>query len=104
QSASDEAGFFLHLRISRSGMEVIDPSRSRSRVTSSVSVSKRTGTSKAKPAVMATPAVGAEAKVTTPAVSSTDQPEACGAPPSAIVTLPATGLVMVRVQACAPEA
>jgi len=36
-------------------MEVIEPSRSRSSVTSSASVSKRTGTSKAKPAVMATP-------------------------------------------------
>jgi hypothetical protein len=33
-------------------MEVIEPSRSRSSVTSSTSVSKRTGTSNSKPAVM----------------------------------------------------
>jgi hypothetical protein len=35
-------------------MEVIEPSRSRSSVTSSASVSKRTGTSNSKPAVIAT--------------------------------------------------
>jgi hypothetical protein len=56
-------------------MEVIEPSRSRSSVTSSTSVSKRTGTSNSKPAVIATPAPGAALKVTMPVVVSTDQPE-----------------------------
>src|SRR5690606_12710870 len=56
----------LHRRSSRSGMEVIEPSRSRSSVTSSTSASKRTGTSNSKPAVMAMPAPGAALKVTTP--------------------------------------
>ena len=84
-------------------MEVIEPSRSRSSVTSSASVSKRTGTSNSKPAVMATPEPGAAPKVTTPVVVSTDQPEGCSTPPSAMRTLPATGLAMVRVQDCAPE-
>ena len=45
-------------RSSTSGMEVIEPSRSMSSVTSSRSVSKRTGTSNSKPAVIATPAPG----------------------------------------------
>ena len=85
-------------------MEVIEPSRSKSSVTSSVSVSKRTGTSNSKPAVTGTPAPGAEPKVTTPVVVSTDQPDSCSVPPSATRTVPATGLVTVRVQDCAPEA
>lgn len=53
-------------------MEVIEPSRSRSSVTSSTSVSKRTGTSNSKPAVTATPEPGAVVKVMTPVVVSTD--------------------------------
>ncbi len=61
-------------------MEVIEPSRSRSSVTSSASVSKRTGTSNSKPAVIATPEPGAALKVTTPVVVSTDQPEGCSTP------------------------
>ena len=44
-------------------MEVIEPSRSRSSVTLSASVSKRTGTSNSKPAVMAAPAPGAALKM-----------------------------------------
>jgi hypothetical protein len=58
----------LHVRISTRGIEVIEPRRSRSRVTSRASVSKRTGTSNSKPAVMATPAAGAVVKVTRPVV------------------------------------
>ena len=80
------------------GIEVIEPRRSRSRVTSSESVSKRTGTSNSKPAVTATPAAGAVVKVTRPEVVETDQPVACGVPFSATVTVPATGLVMARVK------
>ncbi|CAM4380450.1 hypothetical protein PARU111607_16190 [Palleronia rufa] len=85
-------------------MEVIEPSRSRSSVTSNTSVSKRTGTSKSKPAMMATPAPGAAPKLTTPVVVSTVQPEGCSTPPSAMRTVPVTGLAMARVQECAPEA
>lgn len=85
------------------GIEVIDPRRSRSRVTSRTSVSNRTGTSNSNPAVMATPAAGAVVKVTKPVVVETDQPEACGVPFRAMVTVPATGLVITRVQDCAPE-
>ena len=85
-------------------MEVIEPSRSRSSVTSSASVSKRTGTSNSKPAVMAAPAPGAVLKVTTPVAVSTDQPEGCSTPPRAMRTVPVTGLAMARVQDCAPEA
>ena len=59
---------------------MIDPRRSRSRVTSSASVSKRTGTSNSKPAVMATPAAGAVVKVMSPVEVETDQPEAWGEP------------------------
>jgi hypothetical protein len=84
-------------------MEVIEPVRSMSSVTSSVSLSKRTGTSKSKPAVTATSGPGGAVKVTRPVVVSTDQPEACSTPASATRTLPATGLVMVRAQPCAPE-
>jgi hypothetical protein len=51
----EKARLVVHRRISTSGMEVIEPSRSMSRVTSSVSLSKRTGTSNSKPAVIATP-------------------------------------------------
>src|SRR5690606_8745746 len=75
QHAGDEAGFIVHFRISTRGMEVIEPSRSRSRVMSSMSVSKRTGTSNSKPAETVTPAAGAVPKVTSPVVLSTDQPE-----------------------------
>ena len=63
----------LHRRTSTSGMEVIEPSRSISRVTGSSSVSKRTGTSNSKPAVTETPAPGAAAKVTSP-VRGVDRP------------------------------
>ena len=70
---------------------------------SSVSVSKRTGTSKSKPALRATPAAGAVAKVMRPVAGETDQPEGCGTPFRAMVTVPATGLVIARVQDCAPE-
>ena len=84
-------------------MEVIDPSRSISSVTSSVSVSKRTGTSKSKPAVIATPAPGAAAKVTLPVAMSTLQPDICSTPFMASRKLPATGLAMARVQLWAPE-
>ncbi|SEG35937.1 hypothetical protein SAMN05421751_1437 [Jhaorihella thermophila] len=85
-------------------MEVMEPRRSMSSVTSSVSVSKRTGTSNAKPAVMETPAAGALSKLTRPVVVSMDQPLACSTPSIATVTLPATGLVMARFQVCVPEA
>ena len=56
-------------------------------------MSKRTGTSNSKPAVMATPAAGAVVKVTRPVAEETDQPEAWGVPFRAIVTVPATGLI-----------
>ena len=46
------SGEGFHRRTSISGMDVIEPSRSKSRVTSSLSVSKRTGTSNSKPAVI----------------------------------------------------
>ena len=66
----------FHRRISRRGMEVIEPSRSMSWVTSSRSVSNRTGTSNSKPAVILVPLAGAVIKVTRPVVVSADQPEA----------------------------
>ena len=44
-----------------------------------------------------------ELKVTTPVVVSRIQPVGCSTPSSAIRKLPATGLVIVRVQDCAPE-
>jgi hypothetical protein len=46
---------------------------------------------------MAMPAAGAVAKVTRPVAVETDQPVASGVPFSAMVTVPATGLVMARV-------
>lgn len=52
---------------------------------------------------MATPKAGAVVKVMRPVVMETDQPEACGVPFRAMATVPATGLVMVRDQDCAPE-
>ena len=84
------------------GIDAIEPSRSRSQVTSSRSVSKRTGTSNSKPAVTRTPAAGAAAKVTTPVAASTDQPEVASTPACATRTVPATGLTIRRTQACAP--
>ena len=68
------AGSMFHRRTSIRGMDVIEPSRSTSRVTSSVSVSKRTGTSNSKPVVIAMPGAGAAAKVTTPVMVFTVQP------------------------------
>jgi hypothetical protein len=47
-------------------MDLIEPNRSISSVTSSMSVSRRTGTSNSKPAVIVTPALGAVMKVTLP--------------------------------------
>ena len=38
------------------------------------------------------------------AITPTDQPEGCSTPPSAMRTVSVTGLAMVRVQECAPEA
>ena len=92
----------FHRRTSTSGIEAIEPSRSRSQVTSSRSVSKRTGTSNSKPAVTSTPAPGAAAKVTIPVVASTDQPETASTPARATRTVPATGFTIRRTQACAP--
>ena len=37
-----------------------------------------------------------------PVVTSTDQPESCSTPASAIRTVPATGLTIRRTQACEP--
>jgi hypothetical protein len=70
-----------------------------------VSLSKRTGTSNSKPAVMATPAPGAVAvaKVMTPVVVSSVQPDICSTMPSATRMLPETGLAIVRAHVCAPE-
>jgi hypothetical protein len=42
-------------------------------------------------------------KVTRPVVVEADHPEACGVPFKAMVTVPATGLVIARDQDCAPE-
>src|SRR5690606_10278802 len=103
QRGGDKAGFFVHRRISSSGMDVIDPSRSRSSVTSSMSVSKRTGTSNSKPAVIATPAPGAVVKATLPVAVSTLQPVICSTPFRVMRTVPATGLAMARAQLGAPE-
>jgi hypothetical protein len=55
QMALQRRGEVLHLRIYSKGMAVIDPNLSNSRVTSSVSLSKRTGTSNSKPARTMTP-------------------------------------------------
>ena len=49
-------------------------------VTAMWSVSNRTGTSNSKSAVTSTPSAGAVAKVTSPVVVSTDQPEVCSTP------------------------
>jgi MFS family permease len=87
---------------STSGIEAIDPRRSRSQVTSSRSVSKRTGTSNSKPAVTRMPEPGAAAKVTTPLVAFTDQPDSASTPPRATLAVPVTGFTIRRTQACAP--
>lgn len=47
---------------------------------------------------------GAAAKLTAPVAGSMPQPVGCGAAFRAIITLPATGMVMALVQNCAPEA
>ncbi len=63
-------------------------------------MSKRTGTSKRKPAVMVAPAGGTcpSAKVTRPLAGSQENavPSAITTPPTATRTLPATGFAMVR--------
>ena len=82
----------------------MEPRRSISSVTSSTSLSKRTGTSNSNPAVMVKPEEGAVSKLTRPVLWSTDQPPVCGTPYRAIWTVPATGLVIARVQSCPPEA
>ena len=84
-------------------MDVIEPSRSISRVTSSMSVSNRTGTSNSNPARTMTPLSGAVVKVTTPVVVSRAQPDICSTVPSATRTVPATGLAMVLIEALFPE-
>ena len=76
---------------------MIEPRRSKSRVTSSVSVLKRTGTSNSKPAVIALPGAGGATKVNTPVLVLTVHPVICVTPFSASATFPATGLVIVRV-------
>ena len=65
---------------------------------SSSSVSKRTGTSKAKPAVMTAPAGGAAAKITRPVAGSqlNPDPTAYSTPFTATRTVPPTGLAMFR--------
>ena len=55
-----------------------------------------------EPDVLFGQAAGAVAKVTTPVVASTDQPEVASTPARATRTVPATGLPMRRTQACAP--
>jgi len=55
-------------------------------------------------AIALAPLAGAVVKVTMPVVISTDQLVACASPPIATVTVPETGLAMVRFQLCAPEA
>ena len=75
QMSLKRRGEGFHLRISRRGMEVIEPRRSTSRMTSSASVSNRTGTSNSNPARMMTPEPGAVVKVTTPVVASSVQPD-----------------------------
>ncbi len=60
-------------------------------------MSKRTGTSKAKPAVTCTPMAGAVASVTMPVVVSTVKAEeASSLPATAMRTEPATGFAIGR--------
>ena len=72
-------------------------------MTSSRSVSKRTGTSNSKPAVTSTPARGRGGEGDDRrSWHSTDQPETASTPPRATRTVPATGFTIRRTQACAP--